>query len=105
MSLAAFRKLVTGVPAIDRIQDAIGDSVRSIQACPLIDGVLIRDVNILAAAFKQVEHGLNREPHGYLVVSRNVNAVVWDDQSNNELSSRCLKLRASVDVTVSLWVF
>lgn len=104
--LTPFRKLVTGDQAIDRIQDSVGEAMRSTQACPLLDGVLITGVKLVAANYTQTEHQLNRIPRGYLVVRRSANAVVYDDQANNEsLAERCLKLRASANVTVDIWVF
>jgi hypothetical protein len=101
-----FKKRRTGDYQLDAVQDAVDDSIRSVQLCPLLDGVLLKDVKLVAAGFTQVEHDLGRVPVGYAVLRRNANAVVYDDFTGNEsLADRCLKLRSSADVTVTLWVF
>lgn len=99
------RKRTTGDEQLDRAMDDVDDALRPLQAVPLNDGVLISAVVLSAAGFRDVHHGLNRTPVGYLVVGATLAVNVFDDQANNPHASKTLKLRSSVDATVSLWVF
>lgn len=83
------------------LQDATGKALRDVQASPIVDGVHLDGVALLAAGVTRVNHGLGRMPQGYKVVSSNANSNVWNDA----LTGLVLPLRCSADVTVSLWVY
>jgi hypothetical protein len=101
-----FRKQQTASSDLNLVQEAVDNSIRSMQSRELLNGTLITGVTLDNVAFKQVPHNLGRKPNGYLIVGRSANAVVWDDAAGNAaLADKSLKLRASAAVTVALWVF
>lgn len=76
---------------------------RVFEKYPLLDGQLITGVQ-LSTAPVDVPHELGRPPVGYFEVSKNANAGIFaPDPQPDECAS--LRLQATGDVTVSLWVF
>jgi hypothetical protein len=96
-----FRKVKSASPDLNRAQDAVDDVLRAIAACPLLDGVLLTDLDISSTVNTAVNHGLQRQPRGWIITDMPAFAafyrVAWDERS--------ITLLASVDSTVSIWVF
>jgi hypothetical protein len=87
------------------VQDSTERSLRQIGQASLIDGRLITGVVITSGAVNVVEHGLGRAHNGWLVVGQDTPVMVWDEQVDNPVPARTLRLQATDDVTLSLWVF
>lgn len=101
-----FKRHESGDYNIQKVQDALESALKSIEAdSPIIPGRLINDVALTSGTASTISHGLGRKLRGYIVVLRNANATVWDDQATNTNSTRTLILNASANVTISLWVF
>lgn len=75
---------------------------RLFQLCPLLDGAEVRDVTLTTSP-TDVEHGLGREPRGFIVTGRNAAATVH--QEDSPLAKRLIRLTASATVNVSLWIY
>lgn len=79
------------------------DAVREIQKREIVDGFLLRDVELSPFGVPfVVRHGLKRSPN-YLVTRRNAPAEVYDTPANDQNSE--LWLLSSAPVTVNLWIF
>jgi hypothetical protein len=111
MSFTPVRKVFVNIggpegPAITRalvsMQDSTAEALRSVQQ-PIVDGVLISGV-ALSGTDTDVNHGLGRRYNGYVVVSKSVQADVYDGASTPD-PSVAISLAANTSVTVSLWVF
>lgn len=75
-----------------------------VRLVPLNHGRLISSV-VLSTTPVNVEHKLGRPLIGWLVVRKNADARVWEDQATTVDGSKFLRLDASAAVTVTLWVF
>jgi hypothetical protein len=100
-----FRRIRTANDELRQLQDATAVVFASLAGRSLIDGVLIKDLAFTASVEKTVNHFLGREIEGWLVVKKNATADIWDGQATNPTPTRTLRLTASADVTISLWVF
>lgn len=89
---------------ISRIQSNITQTFNSILNKKILDGQLLEDID-LTTSFQNIEHKLNRAVIGYIVVKRNADSRVWDNEANNTKKELFLTLKANVSVTVSLWIF
>lgn len=103
MPLPRFAKVQVDDDALNRVQDRIKQVTDALVANQLLEGRLLT-VTLAAGAFTPVSHGLGRRPTGYLVVRRNANAVLWD-QDDAADANAFLYLQPSATVTVTLWVF
>lgn len=97
-----FRKINTRDADLMRLQDAVAESFSSITS-PLLDGRLVRNVAVSTSP-TFVEHGLGREPLGFLIVDRIENVSVWRSPTN-PAPAKLLALAADVPSTVTLYVF
>lgn len=86
-------------------QENTQNAIKQIINKEIIDGILLKNVCLHAEQITDVEHGLGREPLGYIVTRRRADARVWDLQDFNRNKSRTLAIVASHDVTVDLWIF
>lgn len=71
----------------------------------IVDGVILKDVALLTGQVNQVSHKLGRNLVGYVVVGKDANANIWDEQGTNKLKNITLNLLTDVNCTVNLWVF
>lgn len=83
-----------------RLQDNVDEVFRSQAVSPFVDGVLIEG-KIIVTAGTTVNHGLQRQPRGWIIVDSTVAAnfyrASWDERS--------LTLVSSADTIATIWVF
>ena len=81
---APYKRIRTSNADLNRVQDAVQATFASLNLCPLLDGVLLRDVSIPNVNTK-VPHTLGRVPLGYIVTKSNVDVhpyLVEDPDAN-----------------------
>lgn len=103
MAITPLRRVRSDDNVVRQLQDAVGLVFQDISGRQLIDGHLIEDLVIKAGTPLNVEHKLQRNFIGYVIVRRDANATIWD--SVNNLPYSILTLNSSADVKVTLWVF
>lgn len=104
MSLPAFAKVQVEDETLNRVQDRAAAAINALVRVPLLDGVLLEGVSLTAGTVTPVSHRLSRPWRGYLVLSRDANAVVWN-QAPGADAGAFLYLQPSANVNVNLWVF
>jgi len=102
--IPALRRVRSQDKDLTQLQDAVATPLAVISRKEILGGQLVEGVE-LALGATSIPHGLQRDLIGWFVVRQNGNAIIWDSQDDNALSSRTLVLNASAAVTVSLWVF
>lgn len=105
MSIKKFNRIRTEDDNADRIQDNIERFSRQFLDKEIIDGILLKDIDLVSASTNELNHSLGREIQGWIVVRQRASAIIWDDQDNNSRPELTLRLNTSADVTVDLWVF
>jgi hypothetical protein len=90
---------------VSKIQENIDSAVAPIQNISILNGVLLKSISLLSSQDNLVEHKLNREPIGFIVVRKRSQSTVWDDNDNNNMKNKFLLLKCSSDVVVDLWIF
>jgi hypothetical protein len=104
-ALTNFSKIGFTDSELSRLESNIENAFAPIFTKEILNGRLINDVALITGITNKVEHGLQRDVLGYIVVKRGANAVVWDGEAINTMRSSFLNLLCSANVTVSLWVF
>ena len=90
---------------ITQTQSNVNTVVKQIANSPIIDGVLIKEVDI-GTADTVVEHKLGREPLGWIVVRKNETGEVYESTTSNPNRSKFLLLKGSTATTdTNLWIF
>lgn len=105
MTIAPFRKVRSDDDVIRQLQGAIDLVFQTLLPKEILDGNLLKDVDLVSGSVNMVQHKLARKSQGYLVIKKNANATIWDSEDINDFRDSFLQLRASADCTVSLWVF
>ena len=100
--VTGFNGIKAKSPELNRIQANIDTFADSVTSIPILDGNLIKDVE-LSSSETQVSHKLGRKYRGWIIVDKNAQQDVW--VSSTDLTQRFLALTAAGSVTVSLWVF
>ena len=90
---------------VNKVQANFKKTIESILASGIIDGLLISDVSLSSGSYSLVAHKLGRPVRGYIAVKKSASAVVFDDETGNTQKDLFVKLTASANVTVTLWVF
>jgi hypothetical protein len=86
-------------------QDYVEEVLNPILNAAIIDGVILKDIDLVSGSFTSVEHKLGRKPRGYLVIRKSAAETVYEDAGDYDSRKLFLKLKASGSVTVNLWVF
>lgn len=90
------------------LQANIEKALTPVMRTPILDGVLLENVNLVSGAVNKVEHKLGRKVRGYLIVSNSTPASIYDYLNNTAYDSQrdvYLSLSTSASCTVNLWVF
>ena len=99
-----WKRVTTGDPVIEELQDNAEPIMKRVEGAFLLDGVLIKKQTIGTAPVV-INHGLQRPPLGFIIIRKRANQSVWDLQDDNKNSSQTLVLIAGGDVEIDLWVF
>ena len=105
--ISPYVRHVTDDGNLEQIQSNLGNTFRSILACPLLDGHLLEGVKLVNGD-NSIAHKLNRELRGWIITRhRETASNIIDRQKTNTASNRTLMLNSSVatTITVDIWVF
>lgn len=92
----------TGNQDVELLQQNMKKFVKPLEDCPLLDGILLENVDLANAVNTVINHKLGRQPRGWIVVDHAgtgtlIYRIAWN--------SSTLTLLAAAACTVSLWVF
>lgn len=103
MALKSMRVINPKDYDMDVIQRNTKEFVQQLENNIILDGVLLKDVDLASANATVINHKLNREYQGWMIVKINANANVW--QSASTLPKSHLTLNCSADCTVDLYIY
>ncbi len=95
--------LLTGEYKADQVQKNIIQPLNQLLKIPFADGVWLKDISLLSASTNNIAHKLGREYLGYIILKQNANAVIY--VGANTEKTTYLKLNATANVTIDVWVF
>jgi len=101
----SIKKISFKDPEVSKFQNNVEEVLQSIISCPITNGVLLKNINLLSGQDNAVSHGLNREYVGFMVVRPTANSNVWESSSSNNRKNLTINLRCSVTSVFDIWVF
>ena len=104
-NLKDLKKINGSTDELSRLQSNLENWASSVQKSGLSDGRLLQGVVCSAGGVNNVEHKLNRELIGWIVVGQSAQATIWDSQAANVFKTKFLALNCSANVILNLWVF
>ncbi len=85
---------------LSRVQEGLITALNQVLPVQIIDGVLLENIEI-GTSSTNVEHRLNRQPLGWIVVDKqgtgDIHRTAWN--------SSVVELESSVAVIASIWIF
>lgn len=97
-----FKKIQLSDALLSMFQDNVEDAVDQITRTPIIGGVLVENVSLVAGVDNAVAHKLGVRPTMLMISRKFDNADVWE--VSGTATANLLTLRCSANVTVNLWV-
>lgn len=85
-----------------KIDLRVADLLNTLRSIAILDGALLTDVALSTSA-TNVNHGLGRQPIGYIVVGQNAAASIFETKSAR--TNATFQLTSSASVTADIWVF
>lgn len=89
---------------LNQIQDNTAAVVNPIVANPILNGILITEVE-LTTGNNVINHKLGRPLEGWILVRQRSQADIWDDQDDNATPQYTLDLVTDADTSVDLYIF
>jgi predicted Zn-dependent protease with MMP-like domain len=90
---------------VAKFQYNVVEAFTNIASVEILNGVLLKQVELVTGQDNNVNHKLGREPQGYIIVRKRANSNIWDSQDTNKFKDLTLVLNCSANVTVDLWIF
>lgn len=100
-----FKKVDIEDQIIARFQDNVAAAISTLPETEIIQGRIVKNVELLAASTVKVSHKLGRVLIGWTIVRQRASSIVWDLQDANKNPNLTLDLKCSADCTVDIWVF
>lgn len=100
-----FKKLGLQDPKLQKLQTNIKQVLQPIVNCEIINGKLIKNIELIAGRRNEIPHGLDREPLGFLIVRQRQDSRIWDLQDSNPGPKNTFTIACSHDVEVDVWIF
>jgi len=101
----AFRKVVTADKDINQLQQYTEEAFEQIFGSDIIDGVLLKNIELDSSKTNTVNHKLDRDILGWIIIRQRGAASIFDSQDTNVFTKKTLALETNADVTVDIWIF
>lgn len=79
-----------------------GSQLDPVIANPIVQGVALTGITLVAGTPKTIPTTLNRQQQGWILTDNTANAVIFRTQPFN---ANNLTLQSNVNTTISVWVF
>ena len=93
--------------SITQTQSNVNTAVRQIANSPIIDGVLIKNIDV-GTTDTVINHKLGREPLGWIIVRKNEAGEIYESTTVNNNRDKFLLLKASTgapSTDTNFWIF
>jgi|TARA_R100000482_G_C5087001_1_gene128930 hypothetical protein len=91
--------------SVTQTQSNVNTALKQIANSAIIDGVLIKGVNV-GTADTIVNHKLGREPLGWIVIKKNEAGEIYESSTVNKNRDKFLILKGSTATTdTNFWIF
>lgn len=105
MRVTPFKQISTDSEQLDRVQANIEAALKPLVGQPILNNVILQDIELVSGSENTINHGLSRELIGWILIKQDAGALIWDSQDDNTTTNKTLILNASADVKVSILVF
>ncbi len=97
-------KILSKDISVNKIQDNLDKFFEGLRKVNILNGTLIKNVDLTTGSANRIEHKLDRIPEGYIVVKKNAVADIYDNSTGTR-QDLFLDLNTTANVTISIWIF
>jgi len=90
---------------LSKVQDNLTYAIDTIGSKEIIDGIVLKNINLLSSGPNVINHKLGRGLVGWYIIRKRANSDIWDSQDTNPTQAISLILNCTNNVTVDIWVF
>lgn len=95
-----FKRIHLTDATLNRFQDNVSEAVNPLTQLPIVDGVLLGEIDLTSGASNEVPHKLQRMPRLWFLADIDAEATVWRTSWN----TNNITLQTSADCTIKLWI-
>lgn len=88
----------------DMAQNRWASMINPLLASPIANGLLLDSIALVPGT-NVINHKLGRKLQGWIIVGLDNAAVIYDNQSTNQMPELTLVINCDTFVNVNLWVF
>ena len=77
------KKLNSRTADLNQVQNNVEEVLTPVINSAIIDGVLLKDLCLIALKPNLIKHKLGRTPLGYVVIRKRADSRIWDVQDHN----------------------
>ncbi len=104
MSRISFTQLTTGNPATDQQMGYIATALNPLLQLPFASGNRVKDVE-LSTSDVYVDHGLEQEPEGWIVLKKNAAHSIYKSATENDFPKTLIIMKAGGTITADIFFF
>lgn len=101
--MQSFKKVGGLEESTAKFQENVSASLDTLNNLPILDGVLLQNIQLVSGQPNEVAHLLGRNYRGFLVVDSSADSRFWSAAST--FRARFIDIRCSANTTVNLWIF
>jgi hypothetical protein len=100
------KKVFSGDFNTQKLQDNLADSIRRIENITLLGGNIVKNISFLGTGTDvQVNHGLGREPIGWILIESTADLRIYKSSTVNNLKDKLILFRSNAAYTGSIYIF
>lgn len=99
--MKSLKKIASKDTTITQLQNNVEAAVNPIIDKVIVDGILLKNINLTTGIDNIINHKLGRALIGYTIVSKSSNSNIW----NTQQGSKTITLQCSLNTIVNIWVF
>lgn len=103
MAISKLKKIYISDRAVSKFQENTRIIIDEIVGKEILDGVLIKNIDLVAGVDNIISHKLNRNLLGWIIIKKNTQSDIWE--KSGDFSKKNLILNCSADTTISIWIF
>lgn len=104
-SKKALKKIDSDDLTVKQLQDNVGQIDKNLDNFIPLDGVLVKNICLVAGEVNEIHHKLERKPLGWFIVRKRQDSRIWDLQDTNPSPTKTLSIACSHACQIDIWIF
>lgn len=103
--IKSYKTLNSETDELNQVQGRLKQIFEPLLRSEIINGVLLKNIELKSGVSNMVSHKLNREIQGYILIDQNASALIYRVVTKASIKTQYIDLRTNQDVKISIWIF